>query len=154
METRKVLTRLRELAQLDVDAIGAYDSAIKHCKPEIGQKLSEFRADHVAHLEALNALISKYGGEPVERSRDLKGTLLKGVTAATSLLGTEAALVATIGSEEVSKYRYRFAARGELPEDVKQALEKHLADEDLHLEWCKEMVFKRIRPQRKAESRP
>lgn len=94
--------KLRSLAQLDVDAIGAYDAAIAHVKqPLVSERLNEFRADHVRHVQQLNAFLVEFGAEPVDLRPDLKGAAMKGLTAMTSLMGTEASLVAMLGNEEL-----------------------------------------------------
>src|SRR3712207_265084 len=71
--------KLRSLAQLDVDAVGAYDAAIARVKePLVRERLNEFRVDHVRHVQDLNAFIRRFGGEPVELRPDFKGAAMKG----------------------------------------------------------------------------
>src|SRR5690606_1115295 len=86
---------LRELAHLDIDAVGSYDAAIARVHdPEIVERLRAFRLDHLRHLQDLNAQLARLGHEGVEFKADFKGALLKGFTSVTSMMGTEAALFA------------------------------------------------------------
>jgi hypothetical protein len=101
MAEKSEVAKLRSLAQLDADAVGAYDAAIARVRePLVRERLNEFRIDHVRHVQDLNAFIQRLGGEPVELKPDLKGTAMRSLTAVTSLMGTEAALVAMLGNEE------------------------------------------------------
>ncbi len=67
MAEKTEVARLRNLAQLDVDAVGAYDAAIARVnEPLVRERLNDFRVDHVRHVQDLNAFIQRCGGQPVE----------------------------------------------------------------------------------------
>jgi demethoxyubiquinone hydroxylase (CLK1/Coq7/Cat5 family) len=136
--------KLRRLAQLDVDAVGAYDAAIARIKePLVRERLNEFRVDHVRHVQELNAFILRYGGAPVELKPDLKGAAMKSLTAMTSLMGTEAALVAMLGNEEVTNRAYEQAQHLAWPPELRALIQKNRRDEERHGTWVKEAVRKR-----------
>ncbi len=136
--------KLRSLAQLDVDAVGAYDAAIARVKePLVRERLNEFRVDHVRHVQDLNAFIRRLGGEPVELRPDLKGAAMKGLTAMSSMMGTEAALVAMLGNEEFTNRAYDLAVNFEWSPEVRTLIEKNRRDEERHITWIKEAVRKR-----------
>jgi rubrerythrin len=137
--------KLRTLAQLDVDAAGTYEAAIARVKEQlIRERLNDFRVDHMRHVQDLNAVIQSLGGEPVELRPDLKGAAMKGVTAMTSMMGTEAALVAMLGNEELTNRTYDLALRFDWSPEVRQLIEKNRQDEERHLAWIKDAV--RLRP--------
>jgi len=137
--------KLRSLAQLDVDAVGAYDAAIARVKePLVRERLNEFRVDHVRHVQDLNAFIRRLGGEPVELRPDLKGAAMKGLTAMSSMMGTEAALVAMLGNEEFTNRAYEMALAFDWSPEVSGLIKKNREDEYRHVTWIRDAV--RTRP--------
>jgi rubrerythrin len=141
MAEKSVVARLRSLAQLDADAVGAYDAAIARVnEPLVRERLNDFRVDHLRHVQDLNALIQRYGGEPVELRPDLKGTAMRGLTAVSSLMGTEAALVAMLGNEEFTNRAYELALAFDWEPDVRALIQKNREDERRHVTWVREAV--------------
>ena len=58
MADKSEVARLHSLAQLDADAVGAYDVAIARIGPAlVRERLNSFRADHLRHVQDLNTLI-------------------------------------------------------------------------------------------------
>lgn len=144
MGRKSEVEKLRSLAQMDVDAVGAYDAAIARVKePLVRERLSGFRVDHVRHVQDLNAFIHRFGGEPVELRPDLKGAAMKGLTAMTSMMGTEAALVAMLGNEEFTNRSYELALGFEWSPEVRTLIEKNRRDEERHITWIKSAVRER-----------
>ncbi|MFY0525824.1 ferritin-like domain-containing protein [Archangium gephyra] len=144
MGRKSEVEKLRSLAQMDVDAVGAYDAAIARVKePLVRERLNDFRVDHVRHVQDLNAFIRQFGGEPVELRPDLKGAAMKGLTAMTSMMGTEAALVAMLGNEEFTNRAYELALNFEWSPEVRTLIEKHRRDEERHITWVKDAVRQR-----------
>lgn len=143
METEKQLRVLMSLAQLDIDAIELYEAAMKRVgHPEIHAKLAEFRVDHARHVQDLNGLIVARGGHALAHP-DLKGAVLKAATAATSMLGTEAAMIAMVGNEELTNRSYDVALKLDWDPEARGLIEKNLSDERRHLEWFKMAAMKR-----------
>lgn len=144
MGRKSEVEKLRSLAQMDVDAVGAYDAAIARVKePMVRERLNDFRVDHVRHVQELNAFIRQFGGEPVELRPDLKGAAMKGLTAMTSMMGTEAALVAMLGNEEFTNRAYELALNFEWSPEVRSLIEKNRRDEERHITWVKDAVRQR-----------
>jgi rubrerythrin len=144
-DNKPEVSKLRSLAQLDADAVGAYDAAISRVgEPLIREKLNEFRIDHVRHLQDLNAFIQQFGGEPVELKPDLKGAAMKMATAASSMMGTHAALAAMLGNEEFSNRAYEYALRFEWSPEVRTLVEKNREDERRHLAWIQDALKDRL----------
>jgi demethoxyubiquinone hydroxylase (CLK1/Coq7/Cat5 family) len=145
MAEKSEVAKLRSLAQLDADAVGAYDAAIARVsEPLVRERLNDFRVDHVRHVQDLNALIQHFGGEPVALSPDLKGAAMKGLTAVTSMMGTEAALVAMLGNEEFTNRAYQLALQFDWGPEVRTLIQKNREDEYRHVTWIREAV--RTRP--------
>lgn len=145
MAEKSEVAKLRSLAQLDADAVGAYEAAIARVgEPLVRERLNDFRVDHVRHVQDLNALIQRFGGEPVELKPDLKGTAMKGLTAVTSMMGTEAALVAMLGNEEFSNRAYQLALQFDWNPEIRSLIQKNREDEYRHVAWIRDAV--RTRP--------
>lgn len=154
MANKKIM-KLRSLAQLDIDAIGTYDAALKRIDvPILRDKLLEFRGDHERHVQHLNELIAKLGGERVEHKPDLKGRFLTGFTAATSMMGNEGALLAMVGNEELTTHTYQAALKMDWDPEERTLIEKHYSDERRHLEWIKDAAKNRQWARREEEAHP
>lgn len=140
------IAKIRMLARLDADAIAAYDAAIARVGVDaVKQKLSEFRSDHVRHLEELNAWLAKLDAGPVAREPALVGSFLKAVTAAGSLLGTEPALISMMGNEGLTNVAYDVALRMEWAPEERALIEKNRRDERRHLAWIRDAAMQRAR---------
>lgn len=145
MENDKVVSKLRALAQLDVDAIGTYDAAIARVTDaDVATQLASFRVDHVRHVQDLNALIQQLGGEPVQQVPDLKGVALTGMTMVTSMMGTLSALMAMVGNEELTNRVYEAALKLKLDGEARTLIAKNYADEQRHLAWIKSALKARL----------
>lgn len=135
------LKKLTSLAQLDIDAVNGYDQALEHVEGgQVAATLRTFREDHQRHVDRLNALISKYGGDPPEQKPDLKGYLLEGLTAMRSATGTEGALKALDMNEKQTNKRYDEAAHWDVPEDVNVTIEQNRQDEVRHLDYVQSQL--------------
>ena len=144
MAEKSEVAKLRSLAQLDADAVGAYDAAIARVhEPLVRERLNDFRVDHVRHVQDLNAFIQRLGGESVELKPDLKGTAMRSLTAVTSLMGTEAALVAMLGNEEFTNRAYQLALQFDWGPDIRGLIQKNREDEHRHLTWIRDAVRNR-----------
>lgn len=153
--TERKIVKLRGLARLDVDAIGTYDAAIaKVGSEEVRLKLSEFRLDHVRHVQDLNALLVKLGGEQVAMAPDPKGVVLKTMTSLGSMLGTEAALVSMMGNEGLTNLTYELALKAEWSDEERAVIEKNRGDERLHLAWIKDALVQRVWHRKPVEANP
>jgi uncharacterized protein (TIGR02284 family) len=143
MNTEKLIDRLNDLIQLDVDAVHAYDEAISACEiPFVKQQLTDFRGDHERHVDDLSAEVSRLGGEP-KIKRDVKGFLIKGFTAVLSH-GDHSALLAMRGNEELTNKTYESAANETLPPPILAIVQRNWADEKRHLAWIKDAIDKKL----------
>jgi len=127
---------LNSLIQLDTDAVYCYGEAINRIDDrDVASTLETFRGDHVRHIDELSTLVRTYGGEPPERTPDLRGRLLQGITALRSATGTEGALKAMEMNEKKTNEEYEQAQDWAVPADVRAVLARGLDDERRHLEY-------------------
>ncbi len=146
MEDNKDLGKqLASLVQLDIDAIHAYQEAIKKIEvPEVREKLTRFKRDHEKHVNDLTPIIRQNGGEVPEFKLDLKGYLIEGFTTLRSTTGTEGALKAMRTNEHMTNSAYDKALTLTLPVDVRVLVEKNRDDERRHLNYIENMIEQRI----------
>lgn len=144
MNEKNLIDRLSSLMQLDIDAVHAYGQAIDNIKdPAIKNELSMFRDDHERHISDLSLAITNLGGKPPEHSRDFKGFLIEGFTALRSVTGTEGALKAMKGNEELTNKTYREALNLQLPPDARDIVERNYHDEQRHLAYINRVLASR-----------
>lgn len=141
MERTEMIDRLNDLIQLDVDAVEAYDHAIRHVGYEdIRKRFRGFQDDHRAHIRNLTELVQQLGGTAIKPKPDLKGFLIEGFTALMSLTGTKSALEAMKMNERMTNRKYQEAAALEMPEEVLKLLRVNLSQENRHLDYIEELL--------------
>lgn len=141
MERKDLTDKLNDLIQLDVDAVEAYDHAIKHVDyDDIRKRFIGFQEDHRAHIRNLSELVQKMGGTPAKPKPDLKGYLIEGFTALRSLIGTKSALEAMKTNEKLTNRKYEEAVGLDFPEDAMKLLQANLSQEKRHLSYIEEIL--------------
>ncbi len=149
MKETKPAQKLISLIQLDIDAVHAYEQAIKNIDVEIiRNRLSEYKEDHQRHVRDLSSQVRSEGETPPEYSPDFKGFLIKGFTALQSAMGTYGALKAMQMNEKLTNKKYSEASRWEVPFEAKSIIERNYEDEKRHLRYVEEFV-EEFRPERR-----
>jgi len=138
------IAKVQDLIHLDMDAIKAYEQAIKACEHEnVASQLRSFQSDHQRHVRELSEEMRKLGEQP-KVTTDIKGFFIEKFTAITSM-GTRSALMAMAGNEQLTTARYKAALDLEdLPETTKQIIRNNYADEQRHLQWIKSALDQKV----------
>lgn len=145
MTQEEIIDELNSLIKLDFDAARAYDQAIDEIDvPTIRDQLTQFRNDHERHVSNLTSLVRRYGGQPAEHSRDIKGFVIEGLTAVRSKMGTESALNAMRSNEQLTNRNYQQAVNMNFPTDISEQLERNFTDEQRHLQYIEQAIAGRI----------
>lgn len=145
MENKNLVSHLKDLVHLDIDAIHAYDQAIEKINvKEVKDALTNFRDDHRRHVDELSAIIRSHGEEPPRFARDFKGFLIQGFTALRSITGTEGALRAMKSNEQLTNVTYVRALSWDLPENVRSIVEKNREDERRHLDAIEDFIRREV----------
>jgi uncharacterized protein (TIGR02284 family) len=136
--------KVQDLIHLDMDAVKAYEQAIKACEHEnVASQLRSFQSDHQRHVRDLSEEMRKLGEQP-KVTTDIKGFFIEKFTAITSH-GTRSALMAMVGNEQLTTARYKAALDlQDLPETTKQIIRNNYADEQRHLQWVKSALDEKI----------
>jgi uncharacterized protein (TIGR02284 family) len=143
-DQQRMIERLNDLIALDHDAVGAYEAAITRIDIEsLRMSLREFQNDHLRHIQDLSRVVLSLGGTPRQKP-DVKGFLLKGFTAITSMMGNEAALKAMQGNEKLTNRSYEHALKESWTEDVRTIIERNFRDEQRHLAFIENALRTRL----------
>ncbi|BDG06975.1 ferritin-like domain-containing protein [Anaeromyxobacter paludicola] len=146
MQAREITEQLRELIQLDVDAVHAYDQALRALEPTpaVQGTLAEFRLDHQRHVLELSQALLRMGENPPAFSSDMKGFVLEGVTALRGLTGPEGALKAMRGNEQLTNAVYATVLAKPLPAEILAIVRRAYADEQRHLAYIESALDGRV----------
>lgn len=141
MERKELIDQLASLIKLDIDAIHAYDQAIKRIEqPMYHDKLVTFQGDHRRHVDVLSAKLRELGETPPAFSPDFKGFFIEGFTALRSMTGTKGALEAMETNERLTNSKYEKAVKSDFPADIASIVRANLADEQRHLAFIREAL--------------
>jgi rubrerythrin len=136
MEQKEILKKLQSLVQLDIDAMRAYEQALKSIDVrEVHDRIHDFYLDHERHVRTLSAVIVSYGEKAPEWKSDVKGFFISSFTAIRSSTGTEGALKAMRSNEKLTNSTYEAAEEWDMPENLMTIIREHLTDERRHLSY-------------------
>lgn len=136
MDKKNLIEALSNLVQLDIDAVHAYDQALKEIDdPIIKDRLLKFQDDHRNHTSGLSKEIVNLGGNPPEQSQDFKGYVIEAFTAIRSFTGLKGALKAMKTMEEITNRHYGEVVSWEAPSEVKKLLRMYFSEEKIHLDY-------------------
>lgn len=138
---------LKNLIELDYDAIEAYDAAIQRVQSdELRTQLKAFRADHLRHTDTLSQVLRESGVEP-PKCPDIKRVLTQGKVVLASVMGDRAILFAMRTNETDTNVAYqRSVSHGAVPPQVRELLQGHLADERRHRSWMDSALVGELPP--------
>jgi uncharacterized protein (TIGR02284 family) len=133
---------LRDLVELDYDAIEAYEAAIERLDdPIFTAQLKSFCEDHRRHVADLNPVIQDLGGEPVLEG-DFKRILTKGKVILGGLVGDKAILSAMKTNEDDTNAAYERAVQNveSVSGFVVSILTRNLGDERRHRAYLEQAI--------------
>ncbi|MDQ2696768.1 MAG: PA2169 family four-helix-bundle protein [Pseudomonadota bacterium] len=133
---------LKNLIELDYDAIAAYQAAIDRIDdPQTRTQLTQFKGDHERHTRELGEIVRELGETPPTEG-DFKAYLTKGKVIIGNLTGDSGILKAMKSNEDDTNAAYeRALARTDVsPFRAKEILERNLADERRHRAWIEQRL--------------
>jgi rubrerythrin len=134
---------LKDLVELELDAIGAYQAAIDRLDSEEYKKqLEKFKSQHLKHVEELSKYLNN-NNKDVPKEPSTKQWLTKGKTILASLIGDKTILKAMHSNEEDTNTAYeRMNNRNDVPSDIKDQLSNFFSDEKNHKLWLEQEINK------------
>ena len=135
------MTAIKDLIELDYDAIAAYEAAIDRLnKDEFRKALRNFKIDHEKHVEGLSAFL-KSKGEVPPTGPSAKSYLTQGKVILANLIGDLTILRAMRSNEIDTNTAYgRINNYEDIPKEIRGLLKQGLADERRHLAWLEETL--------------
>lgn len=136
---------LKELIELDYDAVEGYQTAIDTLKnKDYKVKLQSFREDHINHIKNLNEVLIKHNQEKIKKP-DMKKWLIKGKIKLGSITGEDINILKVmVQIEDDTNLAYERANNYKEPwEDAIDPLRQGLMDEKIHREWLREILEKK-----------
>lgn len=145
MNDDAMLTSLRGLAHLEVDALQLFGAAMQHARDgTLRRSFEEFRDVHREHARLLDQEIARLEGRPIAIRPDAKGRALEGIARVGALIGDEGLLVALIGGEELVHKRYEALLERGWPERVKHLLDAAFGASARQLAFCRAALEHRL----------
>ena len=135
------MTAIKNLIELDYDAIAAYDAAIDRLDKEGFRKaFRDFRKDHEKHIEGLSAFL-KSKEEVPPTGPSAKSYLTQGKVILANLMGDLTILKAMRTNEIDTTTAYgRINNYEDIPKEIRGILKQGLEDEKRHLAWLEETL--------------
>jgi hypothetical protein len=146
MLSKDQLDLLREIIFLDADAAASHAAALHRVDlPPLRLQLERFRDEHLHHLHALNAVLTRCGEPPVVTTLQVRHGPLRGrpPVKTKAPARTEAALTAVAGCEHLVDHSYALLLRDEWPEELEALLRCHHAEERRHSLWLRDTLGRR-----------
>ena len=138
---------VKELIELDYDAIGAYEAAIIRLdKAEYRKKLQECKEDHERHVKELTEFLVALGKEAPSGPDNTKSVIAKVKVMFGSIIGDGKILSAMLSNEEDTNTAYeRMNKRvDELPgSTIHKVIARGLEDEIKHKNWLQSVLEER-----------
>jgi len=127
---------LKNVIEVDYDAVEAYDAAISRLNNEhFKSALKNFKDDHLRHIKELSNLLRKRN-EKTPEGPDIKQWLTKGKVIIANLMGDGAIIDAMISNEKDTNCAYQnINEREDIWDDAKEILKRGLEDEKRHKDW-------------------
>jgi len=133
---------LKELLELDYDAVEAYEAAINRLESQdYRTQLNTFKTDHERHIKEISALLRQHNIAPPEGPSIGKQWLAKGKVVLANLIGDNAILRAMMSNEIDTNTAYERVLNHErLWADSKDVIKRGLMDERKHKKWLEDVL--------------
>lgn len=133
---------LKELIELDYDAVEAYEAAINRLESlEYKETMQLFKADHERHIQELSSILKQHNVEPPIEASLGKQWLTKGKVILANLLGDTTILKAMVSNEIDTNTAYeKVLAHENIWPDSIEIIKKGLEDEKRHKAWLENVV--------------
>ncbi|WP_224364700.1 ferritin-like domain-containing protein [Hyalangium versicolor] len=132
----RLLSILKDLVHIDLDAITVYDAVLKRITvPQLEQALMEFRSDHLLHVQQLNDRIERLGGEREPPRPSVESCERHGFTPVREGMSIEELLTVMVEGEQITNQTYEWVLKEDWDPETRALLDRNFADEQRHLLW-------------------
>jgi hypothetical protein len=153
-DSAHVVKLLKSLAQLDIDVVRAYESAILRVDiPELRDQLLLFQGDHQGHVAELSAVLARLGSETPDATRDLRAFFLGGLAAARGTLGgMEGTLKSLRATLDAARAGYESALRDDLPLLARETAQRNLEELRMQIRFVDQAIALRVWESRRGDA--
>ncbi len=147
MERRKVVAELSKLVALEIDAVQAYEAAVRAvggASGPIGSELDLMKVEHQRHALELHDAFLQLRASPPAVTPDVKGVVIGALTTPRRSLSAEEVLEAVRWNEQLTGTVYAKALAKPLPADLAALLRRIRGDEARHLGWVELAIARRL----------
>ena len=133
---------LKDLVELEYDAIEAYIEAIKNLENEdYKSHMEEFLKDHKKHVEKLNQILVDHGKRSVTGPSG-KRLLTKGKVMLADIMGDDNTILKAMRSneEDTNEAYHRMVSHKNKWEDIGSIIDEFLEDEKKHKKWIEDTL--------------
>jgi len=145
MKPKQVVDQLVSLVLLDIDAIHAYDQAIKNIKSlSVKNQFYQFKYDHERHFQSLSEYVQRLGSESPQLTPEFKGYSFAKFRSLEGKEDLEEILNLMLENEKCTNMTYDEVLSYELPHDVRIIVMNNRDDERRHLKYMKYCIDSKI----------
>jgi len=141
MTNSKLISRLYQLAQLDIQALHACEEANKKIdNVRIFNNVNEIRNIHIKNIHSLSAEIKRLGGRPPLNSKN-NSSSLEGFVSLQNVNNMSSILKAIKANENlISKSYEAVLNEKELPVNIRTVLKRCYRYEKMHLRYINDVI--------------
>jgi len=138
----EVRKKLISLAQLDKDAVAAYNDALRDVHDdEVRENFADFRDEHEHHATVISTAIERLGLKMPQLKVDTVGHFAEWVVSFQSALGEKGPLHAMRTAETYHNARYKAAIDWQIDDqDLAASIRAFYAEEQHHLAFMEERL--------------
>jgi uncharacterized protein (TIGR02284 family) len=132
---------LKNLTQYEIDHSFLIRQCIDNIRNQaLKDRLLKMREECGSNIQELSSLITKYGGEKLDYSKDFKGFFMQGYAAMRGLTSDQGAMSALHTNSKIILKSYESALNYALPEDIKQTVRKIYESKKSWLEYIESKI--------------
>ena len=137
----ELVDALKELIELEYDAIAAYTAAIDRLEEyQFKSHFEQFRVDHQRHVRELSDTLRENGTLP-PTGGDAKSLVTQGKVLIGNLAGDRGILAAMRSNEDDTNVAYeRVVAHARVTSELEVMLRRNLDDERRHRRWIEDQL--------------
>ena len=133
---------LKDLLELEYDAVEAYEAAIKRLdNEEYKMSVTSFTQDHKRHIQEVSELLKKHTVTPPSGPSLVKQWITKGKVILGNIVGDRSILMALRSNEIDTNAAYeRLKIHEHIWPDAREMISRGLLDEHRHKKWLETVL--------------
>jgi uncharacterized protein (TIGR02284 family) len=132
---------LQNLTQYEIDHSFLISQCIDNIRNQaLKDKLLKMHEECKSNIQELSSLITKYGGEKLDYTKDFKGFFMQGYAAMRGLTSDQGAMSALHTNSKIILKSYESALNYALPTDIKQTVRKIYESKKSWLEYIESKI--------------